>query len=423
MTKKLGLDNHKDLTISLPSGVKIDFDMEVAADRAAYEDAIDKIGVFKQPLTVSHGSNGSSHSAARYRLTDLFSSYKVAKEKVFAEATRAAYYPRVEKFIEQHQAKGIIFIDEIRKPHASDYREEVIKVQDSPLTVDNYTKTLKGFFDFAIEAGKYPFENPFSNLHLVKKSERSKHTDSWLPYSGEEVQRLFVEQFDAYAKRFDKPDLFFAPLISLTTGMRIEEIAQLQVSDVYKDNSVWVLDINDNGDFKEVKTPSSIRKMPLPTPILLTNFLDYHALVKERFGETELLFPYLINTASNGFAKNIGYNWTQYKKELIEVNETQKNFHSLRKTIGAAMVDMEYDLPLRKRILGHSMSGDITQTVYGKPYSLEYIKSCLDKISWGINFIDFQFRFKRDDDKLLDGWVNAKRIKERKKATKVTSEK
>ncbi|QDZ27113.1 tyrosine-type recombinase/integrase [Noviherbaspirillum sp. UKPF54] len=418
MTKKLGGDGFRELTVTLPDGVKIDFDLSLAEERSAYEDTIEKIGVFKQPAIALRDV---STDGARYRLTDLFHSYKVAKEKTFAEATRAAYFPRIEKFIEYHQAKGIIFIDEIRKPQASDYREVVIQSQDSPLTVDNYTKTLKGFFDYSIDAGKYPFENPFANMHLVKKSEREKHTDSWLPYSNEEIQLLFVKEFEAYVKRFDKPDLFFAPIISLTTGMRVDEIAQLQVSDVYQVNGTWVFDINDNGDDKEVKTPASIRKMPLCTGVLMTNFLEYHSLVKRKYGETALLFPYLTKTASNGYAKNIGYNWTQYKKKLIVVDQSQKNFHSLRKTIGARMVDMEYDLPLRKRILGHSMSGDITQTVYGKKYELEYIRSCLDKINWEISFIKFQFQFK--NDRVLDGLVNKKAINERRKTIKAGSQK
>jgi integrase len=412
MTKKLGLDGYRELTVTLPSGVKLDFDMSIPDERDAYEDAIEKIG-----LRTSQKETGDLPiSGARYRLSDLFQSYKIAKAKIFSESTQAGYFPRIQKFIDHQQAKGIIFIDEIRKPQASDYRELIIESQESPLTVDNYTKTLKGFFDFSTDVGKYPFENPFANMHLVKKSERNKHTDSWLPYSQREIQTFFVDQFEAYVKRFNKPDLFFAPIISLTTGMRVDEIAQLRVSDVYETNGTWVFDINDNGDDKEVKTYSSIRKMPLCTGILVTNFLGYYNLVKEKFGENALLFPYLTKTASNGYAKNIGYNWTQHKKNLIIVDQPQKNFHSLRKTIGAVMVDMQYDLPLRKRILGHSMSGDITHEIYGKEYSLEYIRSCLDKIEWNISFSKFQFSFSKKSN--LEVLVKRKEIKTRKKSLK-----
>jgi site-specific recombinase XerD len=230
MTKKLGLDDYRELTVTLPSGTRLDFDLSIAEERSAYEDAIEKIGL---KHVAAFAAAPISTNGARYRLTDLFQSYKVAKTKTFSEKTRAAYFPRIQKFIDYYQAKGVIFIDEIRKPHASDYREVIIKAQDSPLTVDNYTKTLKTFFDFSIGSGKYSFDNPFANMRLAKKSEREKHTASWLPHSEQEIQRLFVEQFEGYIKRFKKPDLFFAPIISLTTGMRMDEIAQLQVSAVY----------------------------------------------------------------------------------------------------------------------------------------------------------------------------------------------
>lgn len=424
MKNKFGFaDDNRELIVSFPNGIKIEFDLEKATERDVFESVMGKAldmppEAPKPAVEVGQATSLSSVPAwaTKARLIDIFESYKVAKSKTFSPATQDGYFPRIEKFIAFCRGKGIVFIEEIRKSHASDYREEVTKLQDSPLTVDNYTKTLKGFFDFAISVGKYSFENPFANMHLVKKSERDKHTDSWLPYTQDEIQRLFVENFEAYCKRFNKPDLFFSPLISLTTGMRVDEIAQLYVSDVYQINGIWVFDINDNGSDKEVKTPSSVRKMPLPAGLLQTNFLEYFHLVKEKYGETSLLFPYLTKTASNGYAKNISYNWTQHKQELITVDQSQKVFHSLRKNVGAAMTDQLLDLPLRKRILGHSMAQDVTQTIYGSEYSLQNLRSVLENLKWNIDFSKFQFKLKNAN--VLDGWVNAKAIKARKKALK-----
>ncbi|WP_034175707.1 DUF6538 domain-containing protein [Burkholderia cenocepacia] len=422
MKNKFGIgDDNRVLVVTLPNGVKVDFDLEKATEKDAYESLMGQIGAQKLAELAPEVKQATPLPsvpawATKARLIDLFESYKIAKSKTFSPATQDGYFPRIEKFIQFCRAKGIVFIEEVRKSHASDYREEVTKLQDSPLTVDNYTKTLKGFFDFAISVGKYSFDNPFANMHLVKKSERDKHTDSWLPYTKDELQRLFVENFEAYCKRFNKPDLFFAPLISLTTGMRVDEIAQLYISDVYQKDGIWVFDINDNGGDKEVKTPSSVRLMPFTSQLLQTNFLDYFHLVKEKYGETSLLFPYLTNTASNGYAKNISYNWTQYKQELIAVDQSQKVFHSLRKNVGAAMADKLVDLPLRKRILGHTQNQDVTQTIYGSEYSLPNLRSLLEGLEWNIDFSKFRFKFKNAN--VLDGWVNSKAIKARKKALK-----
>lgn len=116
------------------------------------------------------------------------------------------------------------------------------------------SKSLKGVFDFAIGAGKYSFDNSFANMHLVKKSERAKHTKSWLPYSKEEVQKLFVDEFDDYKTRFNKPDMFFVPIIGLTMELRLNEIAQLYASDVYQENLLT--------NFLEYQTLKSMDKVP-----------------------------------------------------------------------------------------------------------------------------------------------------------------
>lgn len=414
----------RELVITLPNGAKAEFDLEKVAEKDAYESLIGTLAAAPQTsATIVQEIKQSTPLpsvpswATRARLIDIFESYKVAKSKTFSQSTKDSYFPRVQKFIDFCRSKGMVFADEIRKTHASDYREEVIKLQDSPLTVDNYTKTLKSFFDFAISVGKYGFENPFANMHLVKKSERDKHTDSYIPYTKDEIQRLFVENFEAYCKRFKKPDLFFAPLVALTIGMREDEIAQLYISDIYQKDGVWVFDINDNGDDKEVKNQPSIRLMPLTSQLLQTNFLSYYHMVKEKYGETSLLFPYLTKTASNGYSKNICYNWTQYKKMLITVDESQKVFHSLRKNVGAAMADKLIDLPLRKRVLGHTQNQDVTQTVYGSEYSLQNIRFMLEGLEWNIDFSKFQFHFK--NEKVLAGLVNSKAIKARKKAIKL----
>lgn len=169
----------RELVITLPNGAKAEFDLEKVAEKDAYESLIGTLAAAPQTsATIVQGIKQSPPLpsvpswATRARLIDIFESYKVAKSKTFSQSTKDSYFPRVQKFIDFCRSKGMVFADEIRKTHASDYREEVIKLQDSPLTVDNYTKTLKSFFDFAISVGKYGFENPFANMHLVKKSER-----------------------------------------------------------------------------------------------------------------------------------------------------------------------------------------------------------------------------------------------------------
>ncbi|MEX3630341.1 MAG: DUF6538 domain-containing protein [Burkholderia sp.] len=86
MKNKFGLDG-RELTISLPSGVKIDFDMTIPEERTAYDAAVEQIGAFKQPVVVERSASHSG-GAGRYKMADIFESYKSAKKK---------YLPRLRK--------------------------------------------------------------------------------------------------------------------------------------------------------------------------------------------------------------------------------------------------------------------------------------------------------------------------------------
>ena len=55
---------------------------------------------------------------------------------------------------------------------------------------------------------------------------------------------------------------FWMPLIGLYTGMRIEEVCQLYVSDLKLMDGIWCLDVNQDKPDKSVKT-SERRIVPL----------------------------------------------------------------------------------------------------------------------------------------------------------------
>jgi site-specific recombinase XerD len=421
--EQMSKGDFKKLTITHPSGMSVDFDLKKPEEKEAYEQyqkqmlsGVEGIGVFKSSPSVQ-----AIQQSRQYRLEDVFETFKKATNKTYSEATRNAYYPRIKKFIDYCQAKGLVAIDEVRKPLAVDYRDHLMdkeadKEKDpSPLTVDNHTKSIKQFFDHAIQVQKYQFDNPFSNLHLVKKSQVANVADSYLPFSQEELFSIF--NLDGYKKRFIKPDFFYSPIIALTMGLREEEVSQLHLTDIYQINGIWVIDINEDSPDKELKTPSAKRVLPISRHVLKTNFLEYVEYVKTAYGDQYLLYPYLIKS-KNGYGKNLGYNFTKHKQALITKNEAQKCFHSLRKNIGNHMKDKGYDLALRKTILGHSMIDDITETTYSGNFGLEFLKQKIDDLDFGIDFSLYQFRinmkylddlYRQKNRKLVRGVVNASR--------------
>jgi integrase len=64
------------------------------------------------------------------------------------------------------------------------------------------------------------------------------------------------------------------PLIALYSGMRREEICQLQCSDIRQVEGIWVFDINDKGE-KTTKTEASYRLVPIHSKLLEMGFLTF----------------------------------------------------------------------------------------------------------------------------------------------------
>lgn len=411
------------LMVELGNGAKVDFDMSVPAEKAAYYDLVENIGKLAPVSTEPPKS-----SAKRYKLQDELKQFIITKRSVYAKATLHSYVSRTQAFIDFVKEMKLEYVDEIDAEIAKAYRNHLIgPVSDdnkdgspdaegkpvskvSPLTVDNHTKAIKQFFDQIVQDKHSSADNPFAGLHLVKKSQKEALTDSYIPFRPEELERLF--NYSVYAKRFKKPDLFYSPLLALTMGFRLEELAQLRVSDIYQEDGIWVIDINDNGAFKEIKTPSAKRILPIPQSILSTNFLDYHQYITETYGVTSHLYPYLVRT-KNGYGKNIGYNFTQYKKKLIEIDPESKTFHSLRKNFGNYMSNKGYDISFRKYVLGHS-NADITDIVYGSKTPKNIVRDMLNQLVYHqIDFTAFQFDFKKGA--LLQKLVRAAKDKAIKK--------
>lgn len=396
-------DVFRRLKVTLPNGTQFDYDLSKPEEKSAYDGLLDTIGV----LPVQ-----TRPSIKQHLMAETFPLFKNSKKTTLSEATQAGYFPKIQGFIEYCHANKVQGFDEVDKSLVETYRDHLLAIKNSPLTIDKYMNACKQFFDYAIAVEKYGKDNPFSNMHLVKKSLRKKLTKSYIPFTDKELSLLFA--LPGYAKRFRKPDLFYGPLLALTMGFRLEELAQLRIADItsisMSTGVMWIIDVNDNGDDKEVKTESSKRNLPIPRNMLKTNFIAYYEYVKRLYGEEALLFPYLVKT-KNGYGKGLGYNFTEHKQKLITTAPELKVFHSFRKNIGNAMKTKGYDQPTRKRILGH-LDDDVTEEVYSGEYALEYLFNSLNKLSWPIDFQQYQFDFEGVMPNLM-------RVKERREVRRV----
>tara|TARA_R110001606_G_C15394771_1_gene652033 strand:+ start:2778 stop:4040 length:1263 start_codon:yes stop_codon:yes gene_type:complete len=131
------------------------------------------------------------------------------------------------------------------------------------------------------------------------KSSKSKHGAITKPFMREDIEELFNSWMyqtyscsSATACRQDAyPYRFWLLPLSLFTGARLNELCQLQISDISKnEDGIHVIDFNDNGAHKSLKNEHSRREIPICRALVNMGFLDFVHEQRKSLGARAQLF-------------------------------------------------------------------------------------------------------------------------------------
>ncbi|MAV25539.1 MAG: hypothetical protein CMQ05_05410, partial [Gammaproteobacteria bacterium] len=150
---------------------------------------------------------------------------------------------------------------------------------------NNYLQSLSTLYSFAAKELDYEGDNPFkgrSNPKAAKKNQREQRN----PLSKDHLKKLFQSPLFTGCKSLaschrpgslvpKESHKYWAPLIGLYTGMRMQEILQLYVADVYQTNNIWLFDLNENHKDQKLKSPQSKRLVPIHHNLLDLDFLEF----------------------------------------------------------------------------------------------------------------------------------------------------
>lgn len=140
--------------------------------------------------------------------------------------------------------------------------------------INSYLKCLSALMNFAINEG-YIDRNPAKGLRVVDPRHRR---DRRLPFSNDQLRAIFhaplyrgcVDDEYGYADigpARPRRARFWVPLIALFSGMRMNEICQLDVADIRRVDDVDCFLVTSRssggGDDKKVKTSTSERFVPI----------------------------------------------------------------------------------------------------------------------------------------------------------------
>ena len=171
----------------------------------------------------------------------------------------------------------------------------------SPQNINKRLTKLSVFGNWCVRQGYLP-ESPFKDMKLsVKKSNTERK-----PFTAKELRKILASETylkwtvgfkhrnnpshkeDRNTKLPIQPSgaknqmpYYWIFLLGILSGMRTNEMCQLRLSDLRKEKGTWFIHVEEDED-KRVKTPNSIRKVPLHPQLMDLGFMQYVGNLKRK---------------------------------------------------------------------------------------------------------------------------------------------
>jgi integrase len=194
---------------------------------------------------------------------------------------------------------------------------------------------------------------------------KSKNAGGGLPYSVEEMNLMLV---GLQEYRESDPSKMWLPLLAAFTGARLEELGQLQATDVRRRDGIDYISLNADDEGKSLKNRASRREVPIHPELVRCGFLNYVARQKSAGGG--LLFPDLQPGSHNKLTAKFSQWWTKRGDELGVRVPRKKVFHSFRHGFKEACRVAGIGEEVHDALTGHS-GGGVGRSYGGVPLEVK----------------------------------------------------
>ena len=195
----------------------------------------------------------------------------------------------------------------------------------------------------------------------------SEQEEGYEPFTPSELRAIFSQplysgcQDDQHGINRPGPNhprrsRFWLPLISLYSGMRMQEILQLERNDIRQVDGVSYISINDKvaGDdyapgeyIKKLKTRNSVRDVPVHPELIKLGFLDFVGA-----SQREWLFPEMPRGDAPKMSDQFSKRFRTFLKPTGIWVPRRKVFHSFRNTFNDALRNAGVSRELREPVMG-----------------------------------------------------------------------
>lgn len=253
--------------------------------------------------------------------------------------------------------------------------QEVLQLPDivpmSTTSVNKHILRVGALLGYAVKEGIIQ-ANLAQGMMIPEKRRSDEERKA---YSLEDLQNIVVN----LPRTQDRPDRFWIPLISMYTGMRLDEICQLYLEDVQQLDDVWCISINDEKD-KKVKTITGKRIVPVHPVLLSCGFIKYVDSLRK--AGVPRLWMDLRWRPSDGYSNALG-KWFQVFNRRHVTQDSKKVFHSMRHTLADTLKQAGVQEVVIAEIMGHA-NDSMTMGRYGKRYQPKVLLEALMKLDYGI---------------------------------------
>jgi integrase/recombinase XerD len=289
-------------------------------------------------LAFCQSKNLSLKTIASYEQTlKLFISYLKNEHEV--EEVQRVKTGHIRQYVSYVQERGKYTVvnreASVQVNHPQNRRDYKKKV--SNITVNNYIRNIKVFFNWLHEEGEI-FKNPVKNIAQIKTERRQKTG------LNREEFNLLISQFD-YTKYHGYRNKVITMLLQ-DTGMRIGECLALFVESIdFKHRMILV-----------TKTKGRKERYVYFSQVMVRE-LKHYIKFKERYTQTDILFPTTRSTelTIHSFEKQL--------KQAGEQAGLNVHPHQLRNNFARQFLLNGGDIYTLSRILGHS-SVTVTEQAY-----------------------------------------------------------
>ncbi len=246
-------------------------------------------------------------------------------------------------------------------------------------SINKYLQTFGDLFEYAHQHSLIE-KNLFSGISIKQNRQRSQNERTAFSLSqSRQLLGALTEKLPILVK---KPHQKWGPLIGLYTGARLNEIAQIDLADIYQKQDVWVFDLNDEGEDKQLKTVASSRLVPVHQKLIDHGLLEYIDELRSR--NAQKLFPDLPNTVEHGRGRNIGRWFNERLLPELGIKDKGLVFHSLRHTVVTRLSRADVPEPIVKAIVGHAQQGVTQQHYFKQGYTLRQLNDALQRLDYSL---------------------------------------